>query len=69
MEAELVAPGRIPTDLATRVAERRGSDASMPVFISGDREADLGLAVKVLDTLRAAGIREAFFACAEEGQR
>ena len=56
-------------DLATRVAERRGSDASMPVFISGDREADLGLAVKVLDTLRAAGIREAFFACAEEGQK
>ena len=53
-------------DLTTRVAERRGSDASLPVFISGDRQADLGLAVKVLDTLRGAGIREAFFACAEE---
>jgi len=56
-------------DLALRVAERRGTDSSMPVFISGDREADLGLAIRVLDTLRAAGIREAFFACAEERER
>lgn len=56
-------------ELPTRVAERRGYEVSLPVFISGDRKADLGLAVKVLDTLRAAGIREAFFACAEEDQK
>ena len=32
-----------------------------PVFISGDQRADLGLAIRILDRLRKAGIRDVSF--------
>lgn len=43
--------------------ERAGQD--LPVFINGDRQADLGLAVTLLDQLRQEGIKKVSFACKE----
>ncbi len=37
-----------------------------PVFIHGDRQADLGLAIELLDDLKQAGIEEVFFSCTPE---
>jgi biopolymer transport protein ExbD len=37
----------------------------IPVFISGDRRADLGIAVEILDRLRGAGITEVSFEARE----
>ena len=54
--------------LASRVVGRMGGKKDVPVFICGDSRADLGVAVRVLDLLRAAGIREASFECSEEPQ-
>ncbi|MBW1710008.1 MAG: biopolymer transporter ExbD [Deltaproteobacteria bacterium] len=39
-----------------------------PVFISGDRRADLGLAIQVLDRLRKAGIKDVTFQTREEAK-
>jgi len=51
-------------EIAVRVrAERRKSDD--PVFINGDRRSDFGVAVRVLDRLRAAGITTVSFECRE----
>jgi biopolymer transport protein ExbD len=54
--------------LVTRVAERVRSrpEKETPVFISGDRRADLGVAMQILDRLRSAGIREVSFETREE---
>ena len=51
--------------LAERVLALRGSEAK-PVFINGDRKADLGLAIELLDDLKKAGIEEVSFSCTKE---
>ncbi len=51
--------------LAARVLALRGSEAK-PVFINGDRKADLGLAIELLDDLKKAGIEEVSFSCTKE---
>ena len=48
------------------VARLAASDKDLPVFINGDRKAALGVAVQVLDDLRAAGINEVFITSREE---
>ena len=53
-------------NLAARVLERLAENPDMAVFVSGDRRADLGIAIEVLDELRAAGVREVSVECAEE---
>ena len=53
-------------NLAARVLERMAENPDMPVFVSGDRRADLGIAIEVLDELRAAGVREVSVECAEK---
>jgi len=45
---------------------RAETSALRPVFISGDREANLGLAIQILDTLRKAGIEKVSFSCSKE---
>ena len=37
-----------------------------PVFINGDRQADLGLAIELLDDLKQAGIEKVSFSCKPE---
>ena len=57
---------RVPLDrLVDRVAARMAGKRDMPVFLRGDSRADLGVAIRVLDLLRAAGIREVSFECEE----
>ncbi|MCK4565563.1 MAG: biopolymer transporter ExbD, partial [Verrucomicrobia bacterium] len=51
--------------LAERVRALRGNEAK-PVFINGDRKADLGLAIELLDDLKKAGIEEVSFSCTKE---
>ena len=51
--------------LASRVLALRGGEAK-PVFINGDRKADLGLAIELLDNLKQAGIEEVSFSCTKE---
>ncbi len=51
--------------LAARVLALRGKEAK-PVFINGDRKADLGLAIELLDDLKKAGIEEISFSCTKE---
>ncbi len=41
------------------------SDEELPIYIEGDRDAGLGIAVSVLDRLRAAGIEQVAFSCSE----
>jgi biopolymer transport protein ExbD len=53
-------------ELVPRVVDRRGTKKDMPVFIRGDSQTGLGLAIRVLDLLRGAGIAEVSFECAEE---
>ena len=38
----------------------------VPVFISGDARADLGVVIEALDLLRGAGVKEVSFECKEE---
>jgi len=45
-----------------RILELQGT-GSKPVFIEGDQVADLGLAIRLLDTLKHAGIEEVSFSC------
>ena len=52
-------------NLAARVLALRGGEAK-PVFIDGDTKADLGLAIKLLDDLKNAGIEEVSFSCTKE---
>jgi len=54
------------TMLVDAVKQRMGGGWDLPVFINGDRRSDLGMAVKILDLLKASGIREVSIECAEE---
>lgn len=57
-----------PVDAAT-VAQQvlaLRSDSRKPVFIDGDVQADLGLAIELLDDLKKAGIEEISFSCKKE---
>ena len=51
--------------LAARVHQLRGG-ANKPVFIEGDKTADLGFAIELLDDLKDAGIEEVSFSCKPE---
>jgi biopolymer transport protein ExbD len=48
--------------VANEVLRLRGNQ-DKPVFIEGDRLADLGLAIELLDQLKKAGIEEVSFSC------
>ncbi|MCZ6471841.1 MAG: biopolymer transporter ExbD [SAR324 cluster bacterium] len=48
-------------DLAGRVLAMKRREEDLAVFIRGDAHADLGVALEVLDRLRAAGIHEVSF--------
>ena len=52
-------------EVAGRVLALRADDADLPVYIEGDRSAHLGVAVGVLDQLRAVGITEISFSSVE----
>jgi len=54
--------------LIEKVMEHADKKADIPVFINGDRRADLGVAIKILDLLKSAGIKEVSFECVEEEQ-
>jgi len=47
--------------VAATVTRLRAKGEDVPVFIAGDKHADLGLAIQVLDKLRAAQIGEVMF--------
>ena len=69
MEDNALFVGEKPVDLSTlvdAVKERMGDGWDFPVFINGDRRSDLGMAVRILDLLKSAGIREVSIECAEE---
>ncbi|MBN2321054.1 MAG: biopolymer transporter ExbD [Acidobacteria bacterium] len=52
--------------LVDAVKQRMKGAWDLPVFINGDRRSDLGMAVRILDLLKSAGIREVSIECAEE---
>ncbi|MBN2242780.1 MAG: biopolymer transporter ExbD [Acidobacteria bacterium] len=52
--------------LVDAVRQRAGSARDLPVFINGDQRSDLGMAVRILDLLKSAGVREVSIECAEE---
>ena len=54
--------------LIEKVMEHADKKADIPVFINGDRRAYLGVAIKILDLLKSAGIKEVSFECVEEEQ-
>jgi len=61
--------GEEPVELSAlvdAVKQRMEGAWELPVFINGDRRSDLGMAVKILDLLKASGIREVSIECAEE---
>ena len=47
--------------LPARIRSRREERKDVPVFIAGDRSADLGLAIEILDVLRKNGIEQVSF--------
>ncbi len=50
------------TDVSSKVLQLRETE-SIPVFIDGDQDADLGIAIQLLDTLKQSGIEEISFSC------
>jgi len=61
--------GEEPVELSAlvdAVKQRMEGAWELPVFINGDRRSDLGMAVKILDLLKASGIREVSIECAED---
>ena len=52
--------------LIDEVMAHAGGKTDVSVFINGDRKADLGIAIRVLDLLRAEGIAEVSFECRQE---
>ena len=50
-------------ELLDRVKQRLKCDEKQPVFVNGDRKADLGIAIEILDLLRSGGIKEVSFEC------
>ncbi len=58
---------QVPVSLDNLIGEIRLHEGrDRPVFISGDRRADLGLAIQVLDRLRKAGLQDVTFETREE---
>ncbi len=53
-------------ELIIRVTALVENDESLPVIVSGDRRADLGVAIEILDRLNQAEIRKVSFECTEE---
>lgn len=53
-------------ELPTRVKAAMQGKQDMPVFVSGDKRANLGVAIEVLDLLRRAGIKEVSFETTEK---
>ena len=52
----------LPLDaLSTRLAALKGANAELRVFINGDEDARLGLAIEVLDATRKLGITKVAF--------
>lgn len=60
---------KTPTDVGSLAAAVRGrmsgSETNQPVFIECDEHADVGVAIRVLDRLREAGISQVMFASRE----
>jgi len=57
---------RVPFEgLADRVLKLH-ANTDKPVYIDGDRQADLGMAIELLDQLKQAGIKEISFSCKKE---
>ena len=50
------------------VARLKEMDEETPLFIEGDRSADLGIAVELLDLLQRAGISKVSFTCKKDPQ-
>ncbi|MEN7973174.1 MAG: biopolymer transporter ExbD [Verrucomicrobiota bacterium] len=63
-EAETTLENLVP--LVEARLEETGSEA--PIYIAGDRQAGLGIAVEILDRLRDAGIEKVSFSCSKEPQ-
>ena len=53
-------------DAVRRQAQFGADRRDVPVFITGDSRADLGVAIRALDLLRGAGVKEVSFECKEE---
>ena len=53
-------------ELPARVKAAMQGKENVPVFVSGDRRANLGVAIEVLDLLRRAGIKEVSFETTEK---
>ena len=54
-------------NLVPLVMERlKQIDPESPIYINGDRQADLGLAIEILDRLRDAGIEKVSFSCSPD---
>lgn len=64
LDEERVALDELVDGVVARLNALGRDDA--PVFISGDSRADLGVAIRVLDLLRAEGIGEVSFECTRE---
>ena len=52
--------------LVTSQLNEKGPET--PIYIEGDRSADLGIAIEILDLLRSAGIEKVFFSCQKDAQ-
>ena len=50
------------------VSQLKEMDEETPLFIEGDRSADLGIAVEILDRLQRAGIEKVSFTCKKDSQ-
>lgn len=66
----LVDGGEASPDAAIRravdLANSGAGAVPKAVFIEGDRKADLGLAIRILDGLRQRGVKEVSFSCSEK---
>lgn len=56
----------VTTDRAVQETVARTKDVRRPVLISGDRRADLGIAVELLSALRQAGVESVSFQVKEQ---
>lgn len=56
------------SELIEKVMEYVDKKTDIPVFINGDSRADLGVAIKILDLLKSAGVKEVSFECVEAPQ-
>ena len=56
------------SELTEKVMEYVDKKTDISVFINGDSRADLGVAIKILDLLKSAGVKEVSFECIEAPQ-